>query len=118
MPSQEKNGNPNGLAVLPGGLYTKLREPSPEEWLEQEVQTWAACGKRSEGTCAYVSRAIADIADKIRWPHRVPARIIREALEGKARVAWARRFGELLSEYADRKARAMGVEDDQPNKVA
>lgn len=118
MPSHEKNGNPNGLAVVPGGQYSKLRETSPEEWLEEEMHEWAVLGKRGEGRFAYVSRAIADIAHVQRWPHRVPARIIREALEGKARVAYVRRFAEILAEYTERKARAMGIADDQPNQAA
>lgn len=117
MKDPEKYGNEKGLTLSRGGLYAR-RELSPEEWLEDEMHEWAVLGKRGAGRFAYVSRAVADIAHEQRWPHRVPARIIREALEGGATVGWAREFGVMLIGYAERKARAMGLADDQPNRAA
>lgn len=116
MTSSEKNGNQQALTLSRGGLYARL-ELSPEESLERDTRGWAARGKIN-GSGAYASRAVADIAQEMRFPHRVPARIIREALEGGATIGWAREFGALLIEYAERKARTLGIADDQPNKAA
>ncbi len=110
-------GKYGDLRLMRGGVYAS-RELTPEEWLEREVRSWAAQGKTADGK-RYASRALADIASDVRYgPHRIPARLIRDGLEAKAPTSWARRYGLILMEYAERKAKAMGRLTEQPNRAA
>lgn len=88
-------------------------ELSPEEWLERETKAWAARGKVN-GYGRYASRAMKDIAGGLRFPDRIPARIIAAALKGGATVEWAREFARILDGYTLRKAKALGKLAHQP----
>jgi hypothetical protein len=104
------------LQLERGGLSS--REMSPEEWLEREVKAWAAKARTADGR-RYLTRPLADIAQDHRYgPHRFSARIIRDGLDEGATTAWAREYGLLLMEYAERRARAMGRLTEQPNRAA
>jgi hypothetical protein len=99
--------------VVPGGLYA-TRTLSDEEWLDRAMIELAASCKGDEGRKGYASRGIKNIAHSINFPHRIPARRIREAAERHVKHELVRRFGELLAEYADRKC-GVTLADQRPD---
>ncbi len=105
------------LQISAGGWTA--RELTPDEWLDRETRSWAARGKVKGSDCRgrYATRAVKDIGGGLRFPEKIPARIITDALEAGAKTEWAREFGRIMDEYAVRKARALGI-DDLPKRAA
>lgn len=100
-----------------GGLYG-ARTLSPEEWLDKEMRSLAASWKADAGRGKYASRGIANIAHEINFPHRIPARRIREAAERRVKHELVRQFGELLAQYADRVCGVEATDSHDPGPSA
>jgi len=101
------------LRVERGGRYG-TRALSDEEVLDREYRELAVLCRTAGGRQGYASRGIKNIANEINFPHRIPARRIREAAERGVRPELVRRFGELLVEYADRKC-GIALADQRPD---
>lgn len=102
----------NGKLTLDRGGWHGQRQLNADEWVRRAYRNWAARGK-VDGQGRYVSRAMADTAQEIRFPANMPARILSEALDGGATVAWAREYPAIWDEYIVRKARERGMLVDE-----
>lgn len=115
MQPEKKNRN---LQLVRGDMYAK-RARSPEEMFENDLRDWAARG-RVGGTGRVATSALYDISEEKRFPGRIIARIIGQAMQHGAPLAWAAEFGELSRRYVERKAAEMqlGLAADEPDRAA
>lgn len=106
--SEKKYGS---LSVENGGLYG--RPLTAAERFEREFRSWAARGK-AHGGRRYACRALADTAQGLRFPNRIPARIAREALAGGATPEWAEGFAPIWQRFVRDLAAEMGKSTPEP----
>lgn len=101
-----KNGISRGhLTLLRGGL---ARPISPLEQLERDLRGWAVRGKvpgDRRGVDRYATRALRDIADNIRHPGRIIARIVGDGLDEGASTEWAEEIAPILLRYIRERAK-------------
>lgn len=116
--AREKNGEHSRndgiqrtrLSLVYGGLHVP-RALTPEQYLDRGFrEICASCKVRREsGTLGgYACRAVADVAQGLRFPLRIVARMIAAVLANQGPCEFGERIGHLLIEYNARKACALG----------
>lgn len=99
---RQKNGEstpkPSYLTLHQGGLSQAC---SPQHQLDQRARDLAANCKRvaPNTSSAYPCRAVADMAQGLRFPLRIVARIITAVLKGGGPVEFGERIGWLIIDF-------------------